>query len=262
MGTTTDNFTRANQAGLGTTPEGFVWRTLPTETASFAISTNQAEISNDGSGSGHFTFIDTLAPDGNASLTLASSSPYGQALYFRITDANNWWRVSYTGYSYSYEVGNGYTCTSTLYYYGDYNYHDLTSVTSTTFQSSTDQSGLIDPYENPYSYQNTACSPNYSTVTGTNYTVNLERCTAGAITIVSQEGVAATVTSLTVALLGSQITAGYNAVTFPVATSAFNVSATRFGLGSAPSSINSSPKFATQFVANTATNDSVGVLMG
>lgn len=81
----TDNFNRSNSSSLGTTSDGNAqWSVL---SGSFSISSNKA-VGNQNSG---VAVVDLGASNVNASLALSWG---GDALYFRVVDASNWWRVA------------------------------------------------------------------------------------------------------------------------------------------------------------------------
>lgn len=84
LSTIFDNFNRANSSSLGFTSDGNAqWSVL---SGSFSISSNTA-IS---SGTSGVAVVDFGTANVNASLALSWG---GDALYFRVVDANNWWRV-------------------------------------------------------------------------------------------------------------------------------------------------------------------------
>lgn len=79
-----DNFNRSNSSSLGFTSDGKAqWSVL---SGSFSISSNTAV----GSGSSGVAVIDFGSSNVSAGLSLSWG---GDALYFRVVDANNWWRV-------------------------------------------------------------------------------------------------------------------------------------------------------------------------
>lgn len=81
----TDNFNRSNSSSLGFTSDGKAqWSVL---SGSFSISSNRAT----SSGTSGVAVVDLGASNVSASLSLSWG---GDALYFRVTDANNWWRVA------------------------------------------------------------------------------------------------------------------------------------------------------------------------
>lgn len=101
----TDNFNRGNGA-LGFTSDGLAqWQTLQ---GTIQISSNTATSSN----SSALAIVDLGASNVTASLSISWA---GDALYFRVVDANNWWRVGTfydqvtTSTPYNYSVWNWYS---------------------------------------------------------------------------------------------------------------------------------------------------------
>lgn len=104
--TVSDDFNRAD-GPLGVTPSNSLpWQTL---SGSFAVASNKAVSSPTTATSGLAT-VDNFAS--NVELSLGVSSGGGDALYFRVVDANNWWRV---------RVGS--VTTTETYTYGHYEYY-------------------------------------------------------------------------------------------------------------------------------------------
>jgi hypothetical protein len=98
-----DNFNRANGA-LGTTSDGNgTWEIL---SGNFAVSNNRAVSVPDNATSG-LAVINNFAS--NVTLSLDVSTSGGDALYFRVVDANNWWRVLVDSVTTTSTFETGYT---------------------------------------------------------------------------------------------------------------------------------------------------------
>ena len=88
-----DDFNRTN-GSLGTTPTGGLpWQVL---SGTWSISSNKAYTSTS-QYSDPIAVVDTGGSDVDISLNVASGG--GDALYFRVVDANNWWRIRQRYYS-------------------------------------------------------------------------------------------------------------------------------------------------------------------
>lgn len=176
-------------------------------------------------------------PAGSQDITLdadCGSGAYkgGYALYFRVTDANNWWRLSVYASS-TFTPTGGYTCTWTQYA------ADGTYLTDSggSFYSDTYPATYYygDGRYNVYScYQNGYSSPTW--------TLRLEKCVAGTVTLVASQAQAAAPTHLRVIALGNAIS-GWCATTANAtvtqrvsATDSFNATAVKHGLGYAETS--------------------------
>ena len=123
LSTIFDNFNRANSSSLGFTSDGNAqWSVL---SGSFSISSNVVT----STGTSGVAVVDLGASNVTASLSLSWG---GDALYFRVVDANNWWRVGtyldqvttttpynytrwnwYSEYSPYSEAGGAYGCPPT-----------------------------------------------------------------------------------------------------------------------------------------------------
>lgn len=98
-----DNFNRVDGALGSTSTNNLTWQTL---SGTFLISSNKA-VSSPTSATTGAAVVDTYTPNVNISLDVSSVG--GDAIYFRATDANNWWRVGVSAYSTVTYVPTGYT---------------------------------------------------------------------------------------------------------------------------------------------------------
>ena len=164
-----DNFNRSNSSSLGFTSDGQAeWSVL---SGSFSISSNTAV----GSGSSGVAVIDFGSSDVSASLSLSWG---GDALYFRVVDANNWWRVGtyydqiqvdtpYTYYTYSYSTavltapigGGAYGCQP-----ANHSHPDLYPFKSTVYGSPSAPPSFC---YSPVGHTHTVAFPDCSTPYGT-----------------------------------------------------------------------------------------------
>lgn len=192
-----------------------------------------------------FGGYDAVSVDGEVSVDIGTGGGY--ALYFRITDAANWWRLYNRIYFYSVIVG--YTATE---YRWRYSYTG--SVSSGVLHSEILYSGWSTDPANPggnpsyvhthggvthtmslivSSQETRGGDPIYGSQTG--YDVRLDRCTGGAVQVVKTASPSSNPASLRVVLNKSTITAYTNlspAALFST-TDAFNSDATRHGIGGA-----------------------------
>lgn len=159
------NFTGADGA-LGSTDTGQTWTVLRGTVTrkgnrGFATNTNP----------GPFAVADASlnGQDATISCTINGSGAGGQAIYFRVVDATNWWRLSHRVYTEYYYTG-GYTCQNRL----------NTGEAGPYEPSSVDSSGpYTDSNGNP-GYR--SCYANTSSYTA--YQAKLEKCVAGTVTAV------------------------------------------------------------------------------
>lgn len=114
-----DTFDRANGA-LGSVPNGPAWEIL---SGTFAISGNLLT-SSTAPGSNPIACIDTgVRSNGKADIDVSAVQQHnqGNALYFRVVDVNNWWRVRTRYYSYQYyNTEYQHTTYTTEYEWTDY----------------------------------------------------------------------------------------------------------------------------------------------
>lgn len=88
---TEDDFDR--QSGpLGRTPEGLPWRVFNVGESDWSISNSNAEIDNNRISRNPIAVVNVLSNNGYVTLK-TSGNRGGNALYFRVLDGKNWWRV-------------------------------------------------------------------------------------------------------------------------------------------------------------------------
>lgn len=132
MTTVNDTFNRADGA-LGTEPGGLPWSVLA---GAVTIASHQARATTNKTESGRSIAVLPLAGDGVFTATLPAAAAGGECLYFRVSDANNWWRLRVTATQTSYQYVANYTCTESFYA------SDGSGTPPTSqFTSATDQSG-------------------------------------------------------------------------------------------------------------------------
>lgn len=104
----TDNFNRANSSSLGFTSDGKAqWTVL---SGSFSISSNAVTSTSTSA----IAVVELSASNIAASLTVSWG---GDALYFRVVDTNNWWRVA----TYFDQITSSYPFNYTAYnWYSEY----------------------------------------------------------------------------------------------------------------------------------------------
>lgn len=213
-----DNFTRADGA------LGSPWSTVR---GTVSIQSNRA-YGNPNDNAIAVVDAGTNGGDVQLSATCAYANTYegGQALYFRVVDANNWWRFYVYRYYIFYGTG-GYTCQNRL----------NNGAVGPVEQSPVDSSGpYTDAQGNPgYRY----CDVNgYYTYY---FDVVLEKSVNGTLSSARAQDVAQPL-SLRVTALGNTISGYINGGTTPLVTTtdATFATATRHGLGYATSSYTSS----------------------
>lgn len=128
-----DNFTRANGTLGVTSTSSLPWSVLQ---SSVTINGNKADVKATGAESGRSIAVVQAYENGVYTATMPSSIPTGgESLYFRVSDANNWWRLRVTSTLESYEYISSYSCTYNT------SYSPQGGGTSGSYTSSTDQSG-------------------------------------------------------------------------------------------------------------------------
>jgi hypothetical protein len=120
-----DDFNRANSTGLGSTSVGG----LPYEyylnaATSFDVVSNTAQANPSTYSGTAYAVVDSGGSDVDLQVGVSSAGG-GDALYFRVVDQSNWWRIrrcSYT-YTYQYSYNCAYNCpVYTTYYCWNYDY--------------------------------------------------------------------------------------------------------------------------------------------
>lgn len=139
MTTVSDSFQRAN-GPLGTAPSGLAWQVLA---GTAAIAADKATATTDRTETGRTIAVLPVSADGVFTLTLPAAASGGECLYFRVADANNWWRLRVVASLSSYQYVSGYTCQKTIYY-------EPGSTEQSSFNSSTDQSSDTTVSGTPY----------------------------------------------------------------------------------------------------------------
>lgn len=104
-----DSFNRVNGAMGSTETGGLPWQVI---TGTWSISSNRAYTST-GSSSNPIAVVDSGGSDVDISLNISSGG--GDALYFRVVDATNWWRIRHMYYSQQDPYSCPSYCTSYQY---------------------------------------------------------------------------------------------------------------------------------------------------
>lgn len=257
-----DNFNRADSTSLGQTSDGLaLWVVL---NGAFSISGNKAVPTTSGAASG-LAVVDTGASNIEISSTVGEG---GDAIYFRVVDANNWWRAGIANTSTTYPVYNtqwnyqncwgtftqsangAYGCVDPSVHgsetHGCITESNFTGVTPTSPGPGGTHSHTIYYPCGLYhlDYQHTHGSTGWSLVstqlvqvgsgTSTSYYIYLDKCVSGVVTQVSaSSALSAVPTSMKVAANGSTINVQFNGGVTNVAsaTDSQHLTATRHGFG-------------------------------
>lgn len=238
MATLLDAFTRANTAqgaGLGTAPSGLVWTQI---SGQWQIQSNYAYTPTS-SASNPIAAVTSVA---NVDISADVSSAGGDALYFRVVDANNWFRLrvenntTYVsqGYNQSYSYPSSWQCHADIWATPSYEY-----LGTADYSSGYDASGTTYPEQR---YIVTSCSVSgYSTGNtwvdtsywSYEYKAVFEKCVAGVVTTLAAYTLGVPTSKLRVVMFGSDYKIYFNNETFytgVVVDSTFNT-AVKHGIG-------------------------------
>lgn len=211
-----DDFNRPDGA-LGTATTGQPWAVL----RGTVTVVNQRAVAGTAS-PGAIAVVDTSYASADITLGASIGSGYGQALYFRVDDASNWYRLVYRRYTNSFFNGT-YTCQNCL----------NSGPCGPLEQSSVDSSGSYTDASGQPGYR--SCSPNYSSETV--YAFQLQRSIGGSLTTLLQSSVNAGLTFMKVVARGRAVqtfssdAANASAVGSWTASDDVGRLATRHGLG-------------------------------
>lgn len=257
----TDNL---NHAFPGNTPDGQAYSVLAGTVNSYAA--NSLNVSDGSAESAHTIIVAPLDANGTYSINTTSD---GASLYFRVSDANNWWRVRYYTYSYTYLAY--YSCSTdggapvqsstdesrTYWYCQTYTYTDTypdqTSTLSSEGTYGSDQSSITHypdgniETDTVCTQHTVTCTPQYGTAYV--YEVFLDKCVNGTVSTTNLSSLNSSTSMLKVVLSGSSITVSSNNGTAAVVNDPFNSSAANIGFGSGPNYGESSTVI-TSFTAN------------
>lgn len=199
-----------------------------------------------------FIVVELGSPNIDLQASTYAGNAGGDALYFRVSDASNWWRLRRQFYYYTYYTYNtiwtigpwGAPFNQTFFYppdpranlsgglyYYDYVQSDNSGGTSPTTVWSC---SYFDQYSTSGTQQNRSITSSTETVTNTIYyqRVILEKCVAGVVSqvkTITASSYASPV--LRVIADGSLIKSSIGTVSLPDATDSFNISATKHGIG-------------------------------
>lgn len=243
MSILTDAFSRADTgagAGLGTAPSGLVWSQI---SGSWQLISNRAYTPTAAAANP----VATVASTANVDVSVSVSPTGGDALYLRVEDANNWYRLRVenntrtvvTGqHQESYQTGTGqYTWTWNVYsetVYGQW----LRGPYSNTFSSpwpgnDTYSNGYPCNVGSSYEVMTTAYYTADTTAVITDHKVLFEKCVAGVVTLLATYVVTNPTTSLRAVAFGSDYKVFINGTASPVGviTDSALSTATKHGLG-------------------------------
>jgi hypothetical protein len=211
-----DNFTRANQTGLGIASDGSTWSTI---NGSVNISGNTAVAGSAGSSSSSgFQLAAVDMPLTDAVIELQGTNN-GSATALWVQNATDWWLVSQEaqGYSYSYTYFAGNVPWSySTYYPAEYNLWSYTATGYTRVDA-----GIWTSYTYTvtgssqvaaaYTETTSGYSPSYATgyASGVNYYLKIWKSVSGAVSAIQSFFIASDsiIRSLRVATSGNVITA-------------------------------------------------------
>lgn len=241
MVTYSDTFSGSGALGV-TQVGGQAWQVLSgswSRSGGFAV-TSTAKASNP------LAVVNVNTGDADVSLNVSQFG--GDALYFRVQDASNWWRLLIDYYTTS-STSSGYwtptawtlQSTSCVNGYGGPNDSYSGQLPNEPDQPSTwvhtDARGTCDlggtgqaeGWEKYYVYERSETYVSGSTTTTPHYTVYLQKCVAGSVMTVQTYSTAAT--ALRVVAAGGSITPYLNGVSKTPVTDSTLSTATRFGVG-------------------------------
>lgn len=240
-----DNANRANTAagaGFGTA-DGLTWEHL---SGQGNINNNLFNFST-AAGANPIAVVQFGSPNVDVKVDVAAAGG-GDSIYFRVVDANNWWRVRYRHYQVSqayYSTQYEYLCHYATYSKPTMNYNG----THSTYE----WGGCFGAYEDQYNSVQLAASSatgnSQQVYAGTStadfYHVFLEKCVGGVVTVVHDQTLnAQSVTSITAVAEGNFVRCGWkigaNWAYSSSYTDATHNTATKHGIGRGTSEITTS----------------------
>lgn len=262
-----DLFARTSLSGLGLSPSGIPWTQI---VGSSSVASNTATFT---SGARSIAVLG-LSADGTFTWRPSTTGEFGAACYFRVTDANNWWRMSLHQKSYAYNYISGYNCTrnvaditwlnadGSLAQTNYINYEATVDFYSATDVTETHDVPTFPVYQQPSKQYVTTCQPIYSSGIEVSRYVLLEKCVNGGLQT-TYTSLASSAATYTVTCAGSSITIS-DGTTSLATSDTFNQAAIYAGVGVDERSeyAASSIKFAEFTASYSPSGDSDGILLG